>query len=44
MRKNEELKSAYDVLLCSIDDWEMRYLFKSPLAGKVNFNKIVSKN
>jgi len=39
-----ELKSAYDVLQSSIEDWEMRYLFKSPLVGKVSFNNIVSKN
>jgi len=39
-----ELKSAFDVLKSSIEDWEMRYLFKSPVAGKVSFNKIVSEN
>ncbi len=39
-----ELKSAFDILQSSIDNWEMQYLFKSPVAGKVSFNKIVSAN
>ena len=39
-----ELKSTFDVLKSSIEDWEMSYLFKSPVDGKVSFNKIVSKN
>ncbi len=39
-----ELKSAYDVLQSSIRDWELRYLFRSPIDGKVSFNKIVSVN
>lgn len=38
------LKSAFDVLQSNIGDWEMGYLFKSPVDGKVSFNKIVSKN
>lgn len=39
-----ELKSTFDVLQSGIEDWEMRYLFKSPVDGKVSFNKIVSEN
>ena len=39
-----ELKSTYDVLQSSIRDWELRYLFRSPIDGKVSFNKIVSIN
>ena len=39
-----ELKSAFDILQSHIDNWEMQYLFKSPVTGKVSFNKIVSAN
>jgi len=39
-----ELKSTYDVLQSNIRDWELRYLFRSPIAGRVSFNKIVSIN
>ena len=39
-----ELKSAFDILQSSIDNWKMQYLFKSPVAGSVSFNKIVSAN
>ncbi|MEN8122294.1 MAG: HlyD family efflux transporter periplasmic adaptor subunit [Bacteroidota bacterium] len=39
-----ELKSTFDILQSGIEDWEMSYLFKSPVAGKVSFNKIVSEN
>ena len=38
------LKSTFDVLQSSIRDWELQYLFKSPITGKVSFNKIVSEN
>ncbi|MBN1252880.1 MAG: HlyD family efflux transporter periplasmic adaptor subunit [Bacteroidales bacterium] len=39
-----ELKSTFDVLKSSIEDWKMKYLFESPVSGKVSFNKIVSEN
>jgi HlyD family secretion protein len=38
------IKSAFDLLKSSIANWKLMYLFKSPIEGKVSFNKIVSKN
>lgn len=39
-----QLKSAYDVLKSELDAWELTYLFKSPIDGKISFSKIWSPN
>lgn len=39
-----DLLSAYDELSDNIKDWELHYVFKSPMSGKVEFAKFWSNN
>jgi HlyD family secretion protein len=38
------LTQSYDNLMAQISIWEQRYLLKSPIEGKVSFNKFWNKN
>lgn len=38
------LKTAYNELLVSINDWELAYLFVSPASGLLSYNHIWQKN